>query len=855
VLGYKVVMTIRRRTGASRVAALGAVAFLTMGAPSCQRPPTVAPAAPAVGIDPSNSKAPPTVRTNFDRAIAILEERTGERLALALGPRDYAAVYPAWLPDNRLVVPGQHGVTIVEPRSGTATAIAAKGERAVVSPDGKTMAIASSGTIELLDVSSGESLQQLEASLDDNDEDAIQFSPDSRLLAFAMKDGAITGRLLALYDVAKRASRGALELAAVTQRPAGITAKLSAPPEPNDAVASFSLRSERIIATLSSGATALWDTSSLELLLLLRGAKDDADPRDRRALLSEDGSYAAAWTPVEAPASARNKVSPPSTGATPRGVIHAERRWTPLLLDARRGEVVMRLEDKQCPPFGIAMHPREPLLAVGSVYPGFCLWDLTKRKVKQRFRIPSATPKEAASAGLMLRLAAKMSPKMDLPIEHVTFDPSGELLTLSIAHLGGIVVRLADGSVSDGSLSKDSRPEDFPGGRSAATSPDRSMVAGSGTDMRVWDSTSGRVLRRMGQHEKHAALAWTADAITIVGVEGTVVRFRTGTGELAERRPRPSGFDDVKTVSNGAGTLVMLSSRPTGLRAMHLDETGKVVPLAWKGVADGILAAAASGNARRVAVSASDEVAVFDASTGAALRTFEPRGPSSQASHAPSDVALDDDGQLLAAVVQDAPRLWEVATGREIPLLPGDCTGVKFQPKTRFLVGSCRDKVRVWDGQSGALIAAVDSGDLPEGLFFDVSGARIAQLGVKYLTLLDGRTLAPLSRTESTLPTWTAAFSPSGRFVAVGVQNGDGIEFYRAADGKRVARLQMWPNDEAWIVRTEQGQVEVLGDVERIRQALECRVGKVLFPIAACERFLVKGLLAQLLSERMSDTP
>jgi WD40 repeat protein len=359
----------------------------------------------------------------------------------------------------------------------------------------------------------------------------------------------------------------------------------------------------------------------------------------------------------------------------------------------------------------------------------------------------------------------------------------------------------------------------------------------------------------MGQHEKHAALAWTADAITIVGVEGTVVRFRTGTGELAERRPRPSGFDDVKTVSNGAGTLVMLSSRPTGLRAMHLDETGKVVPLAWKGVADGILAAAASGNARRVAVSASDEVAVFDASTGAALRTFEPRGPSSQESHAPSDVALDDDGQLLAAVVQDAPRLWEVATGREIPLLPGDCTGVKFQPKTRFLVGSCRDKVRVWDGQSGALIAAVDSGDLPEGLFFDVSGARIAQLGVKYLTLLDGRTLAPLSRTESTLPTWTAAFSPSGRFVAVGVQNGDGIEFYRAADGKRVARLQMWPNDEAWIVRTEQGQVEVLGDVERIRQALECRVGKVLFPIAACERFLVKGLLAQLLSERMSDTP
>ena len=850
-------MTIRCCAGASWAAAIVLLAFLSMGTPSCQRPSAAAPLAAPSAIDPSKSIAPAPTRSTFDRAVSILEERTGERLAFALSERDYAAVYPAWLPDNRLVVPGNQGVTLLEPRSGATTAVAAQGRRAVVSPDGKTMAIASSAAVELLEVASGRSLIVFETSLDDSDDGAIQFSPDSRLFAFPLADRRGTGKLLGLYDVAEQSLRGPLELRAPANPPAGLTAKLSALPEPNDSVASFELRNERIVASLSSGGTALWDTASLQLLLLLAGGKEDAETREHRALLSEDGSFAAAWTPVERSRTSRPQASGSSSpsGAPPKGVIHAERRWTPLLLDARRGEVIMRLEDKQCAPFGIAMHPQQPLLAVGSLYPGFCVWDLAQRKVKQRFRIPSATAKDKTSgAGLMLRLAAKMLPKMDLPIEHVAFDAAGERLTLAIAHLGGIVVHLSDGTVSDGALSKDSHQENFPAGSSIATSPDRSMVASSGNDLRVWDVASGRVLRRMGQHENHALLDWTAEAITIVGIDGTVVRFRADTGDLAERRPRPAGFEDVKTVSNGAGTLVMLSSRPNGLRAVRLDDVNKVVPLAWPGKIDGILAAAASGNGHRIAVAASDELAVFDAASGASIRAFEPRGPNAQERHAPTDVALDDEGQLLAAVVQDTPRLWEVASGREIALSPGDCTDVKFQPKTRLLVGSCRDKVRVWDGRSGVLVSAVDSGDLPEGLFFDASGARMAQLGVKYLTLLDGRTLAALSKTESTLPARTAVFSPSARFVAVGAQNGEGIEFYRVADGKRLARLQIWPNDEAWIVRTENGQVEIRGEVDRIRQELECRVGKQVFPLAACEeRFFVAGLLGQILSERIAD--
>ena len=836
----------------------GALATLALAAAptACQR--AAPPAAGAASSVAQTSKISDTTegRSSFDSAIAVLEERTGERLTLVVPEHDYSAVYPAWLPDSRLVVPGDRGVTIVEPRSGATTSLPARGRRALVSSDGKTLAIASSLGVELLDAATGQSLTFLEASLDDDDDRAIQFSPDGRLFAFTLRGGSETGKLLGLFDIARRALRGTLDIGRA-KRPQGLTARLSAEPLEGDDVTSFELRDERVVATLASGRTALWDTAGLDLLLLL-GGPSPADAKRHRAQLSADGAYATAWTPVEGLAhGGRGKPGASAAAGVNGGGLHAERRRIPVLIDARAGEVVRKLEDKACVPFGIAMHPKDSLVAVGSLYPGFCVWDLAERKIKQRVRIAAAPPPaDKSGASLVLRLAAKMSPKMDLPMEHLAFDATGEQLTVSVAHLGALVVRLADGAVRSGALSKDSRQEEARLAARSATSPDQSMVAAAGTELRVWDVASGRVLRRMAQHEQHALLAWTPGAFTIVGVEGTVVRFRTETGELAERRPRPIGFDDVTTVSNRAGTLVMVSSRPTGLRALRVDETSKVVPLARPSTTDGILAAAASDDGRRIAVSTGSELAVFDAATGTAVRVIAPRGANPGESNAATRVALDDEGQLVAAVVQNAPHLWNVSTGQEISLGPGDCNDVKFRPKTQHLAGACRNQVRLWDGRTGASLAVLDGGDLPEELFFDGSGTRLAELGAKFLTVLDGQRLVALNQMESELPTSTSVFSPSSRLIAIGVRNGEGVEFYRAADGKRLGRLQMWPNDEAWIVRNDRGQYEILGDVERVQSALECRVGKYVVPMDACrERFAVAGLFAQILSERSEGAP
>jgi hypothetical protein len=126
----------------------------------------------------------------------------------------------------------------------------------------------------------------------------------------------------------------------------------------------------------------------------------------------------------------------------------------------------------------------------------------------------------------------------------------------------------------------------------------------------------------------------------------------------------------------------------------------------------------------------------------------------------------------------------------------------------------------------------------------------MAHLGPKYLALVDGRTFAPLHKAELTQPAATAAFSPGARFVAVALQNGEGVAFYRVADGKKLTHLYLFPNDEACIVRSEEGKIEILGDVERVEPELECRVGTYAFPLEAChERLVVKGLLGQILGQ------
>lgn len=841
---------------------LARVAWLAvLPALACQRTPAESPAPPAPqGVARSDGGRA------IDRDIAMVEEMTGARLSLRADRTEHSTIYPAWLPDNRLVVPSAYGASIVEPRSGKAIPVEAYGHRAVVSPDGKVMAIASSPEIQLVEVATGQVIVVFGGVFDDLDDQALQFSADGRLFAFPLRQRspestvAVAGEGaggdedwtgIGLYDVAARAMRGHLTLRGPVKPAEGLTAKYAALPNPNDEITTFELRNERIVASLASGASALWDTKSLELLLVIGGGPV-SEGRRERPVLSEDGAFAAVWTAAS--------LTPPAKGNTPAVVakkeatVRIERQWTPLLVDARAGEVVMRLEDRQCAPFALAMHPREPLLAVGSRFPTYCVWDLAGRKITQRARIPAASPRTAPGAGLVLRLAAKMAPKMDLPIENMSFDATGERLTLGIAHLGSVVVKRDGGAVVEGALSKDAAPADP--SSEVALSPDRSMVAGSGREARVWDVPSGQVLRRMTRHERHALLSWTEDAVTIVGTDGTLLRFHSATGELADRRPRPGGLEDAKVIASGGNVFMIGTGRPSGLRAVRLDPPAPAVSLAWPGAMDGVVAAAASARGHRIAVSASEQLVVFDAATGTALSAFAPHGTNPLDSNSPSALALDDEGQLVAAIVHDAPRVWDIASRREIRLSPGDCSDVKFQPKSSVVIAACHEQVRLWDARTGAALAAVDSADVPEGFFFDATGTRVAQLGATHLTWLDGRTLATLGKTEPLPPSTTAAFSPNGRIVAVGRQNGDGVEFYRAADGKRLAHLQLWPNDEAWTVRTHDGKVEVFGDVEKVRKHFACRVDTHDFPLPACEeRLLVKGLFRDILTERIAGAP
>ena len=231
-------------------------------------------------------------------------------------------------------------------------------------------------------------------------------------------------------------------------------------------------------------------------------------------------------------------------------------------------------------------------------------------------------------------------------------------------------------------------------------------------------------------------------------------------------------------------------------------------------------------------------------------------------------LALDDGGERFAALVDEdlggvqpngsanttrRPQIRELATKKELPLSAKMCSGIAFRPKTEQLLGACDGKLRVWDARKGALSKELDS-EHSDRFMFDGSAKRVVGLDLWNLTLLDAKELTIGNNVTMKWPAATATLSPQGRAVAVAFQNGDGVGFYSSDDGKLLGRLQMLPNDEAWFLRGSRDEIEIFGDVERVKRSLHCRVEKIELPLEVCEdRFFPKGLLVKILGEQPGE--
>jgi WD40 repeat protein len=269
-----------------------------------------------------------------------------------------------------------------------------------------------------------------------------------------------------------------------------------------------------------------------------------------------------------------------------------------------------------------------------------------------------------------------------------------------------------------------------------AIAPDGKIVsAGTDNTIRVWDSGSGRQLHEYGAGHPLGpmTLVLSADGRLVATAEingGTVRLHERDTGRL------------VRVIKTGGVSVHGVAFAPQG---HSLAATANA-------------AAPGPGNTQPF-------LTIWDADTGRQVRRLEGVGGTP---------TFSPDGRLLAVCDhnrdRDRVRFWEIATGRERPVLPQkDNRVLAFSPDGRTLACGDLQGVTLWELAAGKERCRIESpAQWPaEAILFSKDGRLLARSDGRRVQLFDalrGRVIDSLARHDSGVT--GLALAPGGRLLA-----------------------------------------------------------------------------------------